>query len=54
MKPKLNLQNVEPAALEAIVEYVYTPESLVITEDNVQVSRTIDAYLLCRLTVYLP
>lgn len=29
-------QNVEPSALEAIVEYVYTPESLVISEDNVQ------------------
>ena len=31
-------QNVEPQALEAIIEYVYTPDSLVITEDNVQVA----------------
>ncbi|XP_037293137.1 kelch-like protein 3 [Manduca sexta] len=35
-RPLITIQNVEPAALEAIIEYMYTPESLVITEDNVQ------------------
>ncbi|KAI8439046.1 hypothetical protein MSG28_012918 [Choristoneura fumiferana] len=29
-------QNVEPEALQAIVDYIYNPDSLVITEDNVQ------------------
>lgn len=37
-------QDVEPRALEAIVDYVYNPDSLVITEDNVQVA------LACVLT----
>ncbi|KAL0870830.1 hypothetical protein ABMA27_004676 [Loxostege sticticalis] len=32
----VTIQNIEPQALEAIIEYIYTPESLVITEDNVQ------------------
>ncbi|KPJ12814.1 Ring canal kelch-like [Papilio machaon] len=32
----VTIQNVEPHALEAIIEYVYNPNSLVITEDNVQ------------------
>ncbi|XP_060804819.1 kelch-like protein 3 [Amyelois transitella] len=35
-RPVVTIQNVEPSALETIVEYIYTPESLVITEDNVQ------------------
>lgn len=29
----------EPTALEAIIEYIYNPESLVITEENVQVNK---------------
>lgn len=32
----LRLQDVEPPALEAIVEYVYEPDSLHISEENVQ------------------
>ncbi|XP_045537241.1 ring canal kelch homolog [Papilio machaon] len=32
----VTIQNVEPHALDAIIEYVYNPNSLVITEDNVQ------------------
>ncbi|CAH0720608.1 unnamed protein product, partial [Brenthis ino] len=32
----ITIQDVEPQALEAIVEYVYNPDSLVISEDNVQ------------------
>ncbi|XP_028156357.1 kelch-like protein 3 isoform X2 [Ostrinia furnacalis] len=32
----VTIQNIDPEALEAIIEYIYTPESLVITEDNVQ------------------
>ncbi|XP_013140757.1 PREDICTED: ring canal kelch homolog [Papilio polytes] len=32
----VTIQNVEPHALSAIIEYVYNPNSLVITEDNVQ------------------
>ncbi|XP_038222660.1 ring canal kelch homolog isoform X1 [Zerene cesonia] len=35
-RPTVTIQNVEPSALEAIIEYVYNPDSLVITEDNVQ------------------
>ncbi|XP_068617524.1 ring canal kelch homolog isoform X2 [Battus philenor] len=35
-QPAVTIQNVEPHALEAIVEYVYNPESLLITEENVQ------------------
>ncbi|CAH0755531.1 unnamed protein product [Diatraea saccharalis] len=35
-QPTVTIQNIEPEALEAIIEYVYTPESLEITEDNVQ------------------
>ncbi|XP_047032051.1 ring canal kelch homolog isoform X2 [Helicoverpa zea] len=35
-QPEVTIQNVEPQALETIVEYVYAPESLVISEDNVQ------------------
>ncbi|XP_072945232.1 ring canal kelch homolog [Epargyreus clarus] len=35
-QPVVTIQNVEPQALEAIIEYVYNPDSLVITEDNVQ------------------
>ncbi|XP_047521897.1 ring canal kelch homolog [Pieris napi] len=35
-RPTVTIQNVEPEALEAIIEYVYEPESLAITEDNVQ------------------
>ncbi|XP_075980327.1 kelch protein isoform X2 [Anticarsia gemmatalis] len=35
-QPTVTIQNVDEAALEAIVEYVYSPESLVITEENVQ------------------
>ncbi|KAI5632293.1 kelch motif domain-containing protein [Phthorimaea operculella] len=35
-RPTVTIQNVEPAALEAIVEYMYEPESLRITESNVQ------------------
>ncbi|VVC96571.1 unnamed protein product, partial [Leptidea sinapis] len=35
-RPTITIQNVEPQALEAIIEYVYNPDSLVITEDNVQ------------------
>ncbi|KAJ0174907.1 hypothetical protein K1T71_010015 [Dendrolimus kikuchii] len=35
-QPVVTIQNVEPQALEAIVEYVYAPESLAITEENVQ------------------
>ncbi|KAJ8712016.1 hypothetical protein PYW07_004858 [Mythimna separata] len=35
-QPTITIQNVEPEALEAIIEYVYTPDSLVITEENVQ------------------
>ncbi|CAH2042994.1 unnamed protein product, partial [Iphiclides podalirius] len=35
-QPAVTIQNVEPHALEAIVEYIYDPESLVITEENVQ------------------
>lgn len=31
------MQNVEPAALDSIMEYVYTPDSLAISEENVQV-----------------
>ncbi|XP_064073541.1 kelch-like protein 3 isoform X2 [Vanessa tameamea] len=32
----ITIQDVEPHALEAIIDYVYNPDSLVITEDNVQ------------------
>ncbi|XP_048481880.1 kelch-like protein 3 isoform X1 [Plutella xylostella] len=32
----ITIQNVDPQALEMIVEYIYNPESLCITEDNVQ------------------
>ncbi|OWR50867.1 putative kelch protein 1 [Danaus plexippus plexippus] len=32
----ITIQDVEPSALAAIVEYVYSPESLVMTEDSVQ------------------
>ncbi|CAG4944706.1 unnamed protein product [Parnassius apollo] len=35
-QPTVTIQNVEPHALQAIVEYIYNPDSLVITEDNVQ------------------
>ncbi|XP_053610720.1 ring canal kelch homolog isoform X2 [Plodia interpunctella] len=35
-QPVVTIQNVEPEALETIVEYIYSPDSLVITEDNVQ------------------
>ncbi|CAH0694392.1 unnamed protein product [Spodoptera exigua] len=35
-QPTVTIQNVEPQALEAIVEYIYCPDSLVINEDNVQ------------------
>ncbi|RVE42708.1 hypothetical protein evm_012645 [Chilo suppressalis] len=35
-QPTITIQNIEPHALEAIIEYIYTPESLEITEDNVQ------------------
>ncbi|XP_037876269.1 ring canal kelch homolog isoform X2 [Bombyx mori] len=35
-QPTVTIQNVEPQALEAIIEYIYKPDSLVITEDNVQ------------------
>ncbi|XP_045774595.1 ring canal kelch homolog [Maniola jurtina] len=35
-QPVITIQDVEPHALEAIVDYVYNPDSLVITEDNVQ------------------
>lgn len=37
MKLPTYFQNVDPQALEMIVEYIYNPESLCITEDNVQV-----------------
>ncbi|CAH2092514.1 unnamed protein product [Euphydryas editha] len=36
-QPTVTIQDVEPHALEAIIDYVYNPDSLVITEDNVQV-----------------
>ncbi|CAH2210838.1 jg23188, partial [Pararge aegeria aegeria] len=36
-QPTITIQDVEPQALEAIIDYVYDPDSLVITEDNVQV-----------------
>ncbi|XP_041981896.1 ring canal kelch homolog isoform X2 [Aricia agestis] len=35
-RPSVTIQGVEPAALAAIVDYVYDPDSLHITEDNVQ------------------
>ncbi|XP_022834396.1 kelch-like protein 17 [Spodoptera litura] len=35
-QPSVTIQNVEPQALEAIIEYIYCPDSLVVTEDNVQ------------------
>ncbi|XP_039756369.1 kelch-like protein 3 [Pararge aegeria] len=35
-QPTITIQDVEPQALEAIIDYVYDPDSLVITEDNVQ------------------
>ncbi|XP_061718678.1 ring canal kelch homolog [Cydia pomonella] len=34
--PTITIQNVEPEALQAIVDYVYNPDSLIINEDNVQ------------------